>query len=137
MNIEPKQCVKNFYTSDFYKDPESLKDYLHPEATLYWNSSVGFSKMGYDDIVNLSRELSRTYVSLRTEISHLLEEKKTVAIRFTYYVKTIENPEEELPMAHFIAVWEMKDGKLYKGHQISQQADDSPENLNSFLESNL
>ena len=56
-----------------------------------------------------------------------------VTIRFTYYVRTIENPDEELPMAHFIAIWEVKDGKMYKGHQISQQADDSPENLDSFL----
>lgn len=137
MSTESKQCVKSFYTSDFYKDPESLKDYLHPEATLFWNSSAGFNKMAYEDITNLSRELSRTFVALRADVSHVLEEKNTVAIRFTYYVKTIENPEEELPMAHFIAIWEMKDGKLYRGHQISQQADDSPENLDSFLESNL
>lgn len=137
MSLEPKQCVKEFYTSDFYKEPESVKDYLHPEALLFWNSSSGFNKMSYEDIVNLSRELSRSFLSLRAEISHLLEEDSTVAMRFTYYVKTIENPDEELPMAHFIVIWEMKDGKLYKGHQISQQADDSPENLSSFLESNL
>lgn len=135
--MEPKQCVKEFYASDFYKDPTSIKNYLHPEAVLFWNSSVGFNKMNYDDICNLSKELSRTYVSLRTEVSHLLQEDSAVAIRFTYYVKTIENPEEELPMAHFVAIWEMKDNKLFKGYQISQQADDSPENLSSFLESNL
>ena len=137
MSSESKQCVRDFYNSDFYREPESIKDYLHPEAILFWNSSAGFNKMNYDDICNLSKELSRTFLSLRTDISHVLEEKKIVAIRFTYYVKTIENPDEELPMAHFIAIWEMKDGKLYKGHQISQQADDSPENLSSFLESNL
>ena len=137
MSSESKQCVRDFYNSDFYSEPESIKDYLHPEAVLFWNSSAGFNKMNYDDICNLSKELSRTFLSLRTDISHVLEEKDVVAIRFTYYVKTIENPDEELPMAHFIAIWEMKDGKLYKGHQISQQADDSPENLSSFLESNL
>ena len=137
MSLEPKQCVKEFYTSDFYKDPESVKDYLHTDALLFWNSSGGFNKMSYEDIVNLSRDLSRSFLSLRADISHLLEERSTVAMRFTYYVKTIENPDEELPMAHFIVIWEMKDGKMFKGHQISQQADDSPENLSSFLESNL
>ena len=137
MSSESKTCVRNFYNTDFYSEPESIKKYLHPEAVLFWNSSAGFNKMNYEDICNLSKELNRAFLSLRADISHVLEENDVVAIRLTYYVKTIENPDEELPMAHFMAIWEMKDNKLYKGHQISQQADDSPENLGSFIESNL
>ena len=133
MSLELKDCVEKFYTSDFYKDPESLKEYLHPEAQLFWNSSSGFHKLGFQEICDMSKELTKSFDSLRADISHRICENSTVAIRFTYHVKTIENPEEELPMAHFIAIWEMKDGKMYKGHQISQQADDSPENLESFM----
>lgn len=131
--MEPKDCVAKFYSSDFYKNPELVKDYLHPEVQLFWNSSAGFNKLGFSELTDLSKELSKSFENLRTDISHLLSENNTVTIRFTYHVRTVENPEEELPMAHFIAIWECKDGKMYKGHQISLQADDSPENLDSFL----
>lgn len=133
MSLTPKDCVREFYSSDFYKDPASVEDYLHPEAQLFWNSSAGFHKLNYSEIANLSKELSNSFENLRADISHLLSDGNMVTIRFTYYVRTIENPEEELPMAHFIAIWECRDGKMFKGHQISQQADDSPENLDSFL----
>lgn len=128
-----KKVVEDFYKSDFYKNPDTLEEYLHPEAELYWNSSAGFHKMKYEDIVKMVQEISKAFKSLRAEISHLIRKKDMVTIRFTYYVKTIENPDEELPMAHFMAIWQLVDGKMYKGHQMSQQADDSPENMSSFL----
>lgn len=133
MNIEPKDCVAKFYSSDFYKNPDSVEKYLHPKTELFWNSSNGFHKLGFSELSDLAQELSKSFESLRADISHLLSDKDMVTIRFTYYVRTIENPDEELPMAHFIAIWQVKDGKMFRGHQISQQADDSPENLNSFL----
>jgi hypothetical protein len=133
MSLEPKDCVAKFYSSDFYRDPSLVKEYLHPDAHLFWNSSAGFNKLDFQGILSIAQELSKSFSSLRADISHLLSDKDHVTIRFTYYVSTVENDEEELPMAHFIAIWEMKDGKMYKGHQISLQADDSPENLNSFL----
>lgn len=133
MSVESKECVEKFYTSDFYKNPERIKEYLHPEAELFWNSSSGFHKLKYQQICDLSKELTKSFDSLRADISHLLSDQNKVTIRFTYYVRTIENPDEELPMAHFIAIWEMKDNKMIKGHQMSHQADDSPENLESFL----
>ncbi|MFD2518804.1 nuclear transport factor 2 family protein [Salinimicrobium flavum] len=135
MSLEPKECVEKFYSSDFYRDPETIRKYLHPEAELFWNSSAGFHKLGFQEICDISKELTKSFESLRTDVSHLLADGDMVTIRFTYYVKTIENPDEELPMAHFIAIWQVKDGKMFKGHQISQQADDSPENLDSFLPS--
>jgi hypothetical protein len=133
MSLEPKDCVAKFYSSDFYKNPASVEDYLHPDAQLFWNSSGGFHKLSYHELGALSQELSKSFESLRADISHLLSDQDMVTIRFTYYVRTVENPDEELPMAHFIAIWQVKDGKMYRGHQISQQADDSPENLDSFL----
>lgn len=137
MSMNPKKIVENFYTSNFYKNPEEVKVYLHPEAELYWNSSAGFHKMNYEDILKLSQGMSESFESLRAEISHLLKDKDKVTIRFTYHVKTVENPDEEIPMAHFIAIWQIKDEKLYKGFQISQQADETPENLSSFLSTNF
>lgn len=137
MSLIDKKLVKEFYTSNFYKDPEEVKMYLHPEAELYWNSSAGFNKMNFSDVLNMSSEMSKTFESLRAEISHLLYDKNEVTIRLTYHIRTVENPEEEIPMAHFIAIWEIKDGKMFKGYQISQPADETPENLSSFLSTNF
>lgn len=128
-----KKVVEEFYKSDFYKNPETLQTYLHPEIELNWNSSSGYFKLDYEKILDLVQEISKSFHSLRPEISHLIRKKDHVTIRLTYYVKTIENPREELPMGHFIAIWEIKDEKMYRGYQMSQPADDSPENLSSYL----
>ncbi|SDS62263.1 hypothetical protein SAMN04487764_2644 [Gillisia sp. Hel1_33_143] len=136
MSFSEKKLVEEFYLSNFYKNPDEVKDYLHQDAELYWNSGAGFNKMTFNDVMNLSTEMSKSFDSLRAEISHLLQDKDQVTIRFTYYIKTIENPDEEIPMAHFIAIWKIKDNKLYKGYQISQPGDETPDNLSSFLETN-
>jgi hypothetical protein len=43
-----------------------------------------------------------------------------VTVRFSHFAKTIENPREEMLLAHFIAIFEIKDNKIYRGYQISQ-----------------
>lgn len=128
-----KKVVELFYKTDFHENPEFVSEYLHPEAELYWNSSAGFHKLTYEDIHKLLQEVARNYYSLRAEISHLIRKKEMVTIRFTYYARTIENPDEEVALAHIMAIWEIKDEKMYKGYQMSQQADESPENISSFL----
>lgn len=128
-----KKIVEEFYRSDFYKDPDLLVNYLHPEVELFWNSSTGFHKLNFQSLKSFVQEISKSFYSLRVEISHLIRKKEMVTIRFTYYVKTIENPDEELPIAHFIAIWEIRDEKLYRGHQMSQPADETAESLSSFL----
>lgn len=133
MSLTPKDRVRELYSSHLFKDTASLMEHLHPEAQLFWNSSAGFHKLPFSEIEDLSKELAQSFENVRADVSHLLADGDFVTIRFTYYVRTVENPDEELPMAHFIAIWEFKDGKLYRGHQMSQQADDSPENLDSFL----
>jgi len=137
MSFSEKKLVEEFYTSNFYKNPEEVKNYLHADAELFWNSGTGFNKMSFADILKLSKEMSTSFESLRTEISHLLQDEDQVTIRFTYHINTIENPDEEIPMAHFIAIWKIKDQKLYKGYQISQPGDETPDNLSSFMETNF
>lgn len=128
-----KKIVKKFYNSDAYKNREIMKEFLHKDCELYWNSSKGFMKFDYNGLLDLSDTLSTAYKSLRAEISHLLRDDNFITARYTYYVRTIENPDEELPLAHFITIWELKNGKLYRGYELSQQADDTPANLKSFL----
>jgi predicted SnoaL-like aldol condensation-catalyzing enzyme len=120
--MSPKEIVKNFYKSDAFINPEIMKEYLHPEFILDWNSSTGFLQRNYSEILDLTAEISRAYVRTKARISHIIEEGNIVSIRFDHYVKTIENPREEMFLAHMMVIWEIKDNKLYRGFQISQVA---------------
>ncbi|WP_269222816.1 nuclear transport factor 2 family protein [Flavobacterium sp. IMCC34518] len=118
--MSAKEIVKSFYKSDAFINPTIMKDFLHPDCILDWNSSKGFIQMNYDEILNLTNEISRAYVRTKARISHILEEDNIVSVRFSHYVKTIENPREEMLLAHIMIIWEIKDNKLYKGFQMSQ-----------------
>jgi hypothetical protein len=37
-----------------------------------------------------------------------------------HILKTIENPREEMLLANFISIWQIKDNKLHRGYQMSQ-----------------
>ncbi|MGQ7947611.1 nuclear transport factor 2 family protein [Flavobacterium sp. WC2509] len=118
--MSPKEIVKSFYKSDAFINPEIMKEYLHPECIFDWNSSKGFLQRDYSQILNLTNEISRAYVRTKARISHIIEEGNMVSVRFDHYVKTIENPREEMFLAHIMVIWEIKDNKLYRGYQISQ-----------------
>lgn len=118
--MSPKEIVKSFYKSDAYINPEIMKEYLHPECILDWNSSIGFIQRDYDEILHLTNEISKAYVRTKARITHIVEEKNIVSVRFDHFVKTIENPREEMFLAHIMVIWEIKDKKLYRGYQISQ-----------------
>ena len=122
MSVQGKEVIEKFYEC-FYTDPNVAKKYLHPYAELAWNSSTGMRLMNFEDISAFAAEMAKSYDSLRIEIKDILQEGEQVVINFTYYVNTIENPDEEIPMAHFMAIWKIKEDKLYRGHQISQLAD--------------
>ena len=118
--MSAKKLVQNFYKSDALIDAEVMKDYLHPEIILDWNSSKGFVQMDYDAILHMTNDLSKAYVRSKVRISHILSENDLVSVRYSHYVKTIENPREEMFLANFITIWQLKDDKLYRGYQMSQ-----------------
>lgn len=120
MGLNGKEIVENFYTSDFYRDKSVLEEFLHPQVELSWYGTEGLKKLNFDEIAAISLELADSFESLRAQIEKVISEDNQVAINFTYHVRTIENPDEELPMAHFIAMWEIKEEKLFRGVQISQ-----------------
>ncbi|WP_310556878.1 nuclear transport factor 2 family protein [Flavobacterium sp.] len=118
--MSAKEIVKEFYKSNALRDSDLMDEYLHPDVTLEWNSSKGFLQMNKEELINLSNELKKSYHSSRIHITHLLEEENVVTVRYVHHVKTIENPREEMILAHFIIIWELKEGKLYRGFQMSQ-----------------
>ncbi|MBT0608741.1 nuclear transport factor 2 family protein [Aequorivita echinoideorum] len=132
MSSKAKDIVKDFYKSDILKDHTVLERFFHPELVLIWNSANGLSIMNYDDIVKFFDEVRRSYNDLRIEVSHLLADGDHVTIRYKYYIRTMENPDEELGIAHFIAIWEVKDGKIYRGHQVSQPVTANDDTTESY-----
>lgn len=137
MISEKKRIVRDFYTSDFFNKNQNVEKYLHPDMELFWNARTGYSRMDRDDVAQVTLEAARSFESVRCEITHLLQEASSVTIRFTFYISTIENPTEETPVAHFVAIWEIKEGLMYKGYQMSQPAEETPEAMVSYRVINL
>ncbi|AVR46188.1 hypothetical protein C7S20_13485 [Christiangramia fulva] len=119
MSIKATEVVQKFYQTNISED-ESVRGFLHPEVELTWYATTGVKKLNLEGIQKISKELASSFDSLRAEVEKVFAKRENVAIHFTYYVRTIENPDEEMPLAHFVAIWELKDKKLYRGVQISQ-----------------
>jgi len=117
--MKPKDIVLELYKSDVLLNKETVGKLLHPEVTLDWNTSKGIIKMNYTDILELSEELARAYVRSKIRISHIIKDKTLVSLRYSHFVKTIENPREEMLMGNFFVIWEIKDEKLFRGYQMS------------------
>jgi predicted SnoaL-like aldol condensation-catalyzing enzyme len=118
--MSAKEIVQEFYKSDILIDASSVAKFLHHDAVLEWHSSKGYLKLRHDEIIALSTELSKAYVRSKIRITHIVAEDNTVSLRYSHYVKTIENPREEMLLAHFMVIWELKANKLYRGYQMSQ-----------------
>ncbi|MBF6609328.1 MAG: nuclear transport factor 2 family protein [Flavobacterium sp.] len=115
-----KKFIQEFYKSDALIDRETLAAYLHDEFRLDWHSSKGFLQLRRDEMLDIAYELSRAYESSRVKISHIVNDGSLVSLRYSHHVRTFENPREEMLLAHFMVIWEIKDGKLYRGYQMSQ-----------------
>ncbi|WP_162128235.1 nuclear transport factor 2 family protein [Flavobacterium phycosphaerae] len=118
--MSAKEIVQKFYQSDVLLEPDTVKEFLHPEVILEWHSTRGFLKLKKTDILALSSEFGKAYVRSKSRITHIIAEDNLVSVRYSHYVKTIENPREEMLLAHFMVIWELKGNKLYRGYQMSQ-----------------
>jgi predicted SnoaL-like aldol condensation-catalyzing enzyme len=115
-----KELILDFYKNDLLLHKSEVNEFLHEDLIIEWNSSKGFVQMRKQDVLNLSEELSKAYVRSKMRITHIVEEGNMVSVRYSHFVKTIENPREEMLLAHFFVIWEVKEGKLYRGYQMSQ-----------------
>ncbi|ARV08495.1 hypothetical protein BTO05_02110 [Winogradskyella sp. PC-19] len=122
--MSPKSLLESFYNSDVANNETLVTDFFHKDCELHWNSSNGFSLLKYDDVVAFFEGVRSSYDSLRFSHTHLLESDKYVTSRHHVYAQTIEQPNDEILLAHFIALWEVKDDKLYRCYELSQLADE-------------
>jgi hypothetical protein len=118
--MSAKDFLKAFYKSDALIDSTILKDFIHPEISIDWHSTEGFVQLNYEALINLVDQLHKAYVRSKVRISHIIEENEMITVRYSHFVKTIENPREEILLAHFMIIWEIKDDKLFRGYQMSQ-----------------
>jgi SnoaL-like domain len=125
--MTPRELVKSFYESDVANNENVVSEYFHKEAELHWTSSQGFRVLNYNDLLEFFDGTRKSYDSLRFEFTHLIDSKATVVTRHTLFGNTIEAPDTETVLGHFSTIWEVKEGKLYRGFEISQPADESDE----------
>jgi hypothetical protein len=118
--MKSKEIIKSFYKSDVLLDAAALAPFLHEDILVDWHSSIGFLQLNKHQLLEISTSLGKAYVRSKNKISHIIAKGTKVTVRYSQYVKTIENPREEMFLAHFIVIWELKDDKLYRGFQISQ-----------------
>ena len=54
------------------------------------------------------------------EISHLIEEKNQIVVKYNHKVATIENPKEIMLITKAVAIWTFEAGKITNGYLISK-----------------
>jgi hypothetical protein len=83
--MSTKEIVQKFYKSDALIDSEIIKDFLHPEIVVEWNSSKGLIQLNYDSLLNLSNDLSKRTFKVR--ISHIVSENDRISVRYSHFKK--------------------------------------------------
>ncbi|WP_026710773.1 nuclear transport factor 2 family protein [Flavobacterium filum] len=118
--MTPKELVQSFYDSDALYNSTTLAEFLHPDVILEWNSSKGFLKKNKEELLQLADELKIGYEAFVVQIHQIIAEDNLVSVHYTHFGTTIENPNHINRLAYFFVIWEIQDGKLYKGYQMSQ-----------------
>ncbi len=118
--MEPKQIIEEFYQSGAAFHPERIAAHLHAEVLLDWHSSKGFLQLNREALINMATDMHRNYEHATVAIQSIVAQGNTVALRYDQYAQTIENPSDEMLLGRFFAFWELRDGKLFRGYQMSQ-----------------
>lgn len=119
-----KDIVLKFYNSNAILSKSYLEDVLHDELVLEWTNSKSKIFLDKNDVLALSKDIRLAYYSMRAVVHHVLDSEDRVAINYTHYVAPFENPDEEVVLATYFVLWEVKEGQLYRGYQISQLIND-------------
>lgn len=119
--------IKSFIL-DYYKallNPEEVKKYLHPQMLIKWQSNKGYLELEVNDLLNFSRLISKQYSTLRLNVSDVIVEGNKVAVRYTNFITTPDNPLHEKELSNSMSMWELKDNKLYRGYVMTHDFEKS------------
>ncbi len=129
----PKDVVLKFYSSDAWRDVAVLDSFLHAEYEQHWHGPDGYTFYDRADVLEHGKHLSEKHGDVQVEISHVMEDGALVALRYLFKVSSADKPDDVEPSAEFIAIWEVRNGKLYRCWEISAPPDVSPAALASFM----
>lgn len=130
--LHPKDLVLAFYESDSWKNIDTLKQFCHDDYQQYWHTPEGFIEFDLAGVIARAEVLAKRFSKLDFKISHVIEEKDQVVLRYTFYGAPIDNPDLLEEQGHYIAIWQVRDGELYRCYEVNAPADTSPESLHSF-----
>lgn len=115
-----KKIIKSFFKSDAFINVTEMDAFLHDDFLLEWQSTKGLVKMNKQEALDFTKEMSVSYIRTKVKIHTLVKDKNQVAVRYSHFVKTVENPREDILLAHFFAIFELKENKLFNCYQMSQ-----------------
>ncbi|MBA4154369.1 nuclear transport factor 2 family protein [Flavobacterium sp.] len=118
--MNAKELVLDFYNSDALYNKNTMDVFLHPDFSLEWNSSKGLIRKDREGLLQLAEELKVGYETFVVQIHQILAEDNLVSVHYTHFGTTIENPGQINRLAYFFVIWEIQDGKLFRGYQMSQ-----------------
>jgi len=132
--MSTKDIISEFYNLNLAKadnQPVAL-ELFHKDCEIDWNSSKGVAKLDYEGFSNMLLGIKESFFSFTYKISHLFADTNQGAVRYTIFGTTIEEPEIAIPLGHFISIVEVKDQKIHRVFQISQEADENILNMSLF-----
>jgi len=124
MSAAAKKIVKSFLDSDVFVNPELFGGFIHPDFKMHWHASSGYREFDYGDYFRITELTAPSYESMRSEVSHMISDKDEVAARFTVFVRTVENPQEEIPVGYFISIFKLSENKIIEVHQTSHPSEE-------------
>ncbi len=123
MSVASKKVVKEFLNSDVFIKPDLFSDFIHKDFKMHWHASSGYREFNYEDYYRITESTATSYESMRTEITHMISDKQEVAVRFTVFVRTVENNREEVPVGYFISIFKVSENKIIEVHQTSHPSE--------------
>ncbi len=129
--MSAKKIITEFFNSDLANDISLIEKYYHKDSEVHWNSSKGYQFRDFNGTLNFFKGVTESYNNLRFDLSHLLEDKNTVVARYTLCATTIESS-DEIPLAYYVSIIEMKDDKIFRVYEMSQPVDSDTLESNSF-----
>ncbi|GAK97547.1 hypothetical protein JCM19294_83 [Nonlabens tegetincola] len=122
--MSAKKIVQSFLDSQVFVDSSQFPEFFHKDLKVYWHSSSGFNVFDYKSYLDLYKSNTDNYEVMRTDVTHILANNKSeVAARFTLYVRTFENPNEEMPIGYFISIFKVQDDRIIEAHHSSHPSE--------------
>ncbi|MFD2907842.1 nuclear transport factor 2 family protein [Flavobacterium ardleyense] len=115
-----REKIEFLFKDDGMRNEQFLKELIHEDFKLEWDSSSGNSISDKSFILNLSDAINANYEISYFEISHIIEENNQIVVKYSHKVATIENPKEIMLITKAVAIWTFEEGKITNGYLISK-----------------